>query len=1005
MASREIKLKEIYDIICLLNKNLFSSNNKGEINDEGFLIEKKIMSNYLKEINYENLKFCTNKKVYPFQKVKAVIDKELGNKKIKEINFINPSDSRELKYALNNKTEFYLLNKELCVLISKKNEKGIKYNIKDNLITLFFNNGKEKFIFDQRQLISKSNLIQILENEDNQNSFYENQLNQNKKNLYEEEQLNKEIESLENFNFDIFICINCGSEVELDFIDYDISKINYISYYCSKGCGRIKITIDDYIKKFKFKTYLNETCFNCGVSQAKKIKNNFNNLFLYCIDCQKIYCENCSDKPFKIYHKFIKINQKNEKCHEDIYDNDDNSFISYCATDKKNLCQKCIKEHLNFAKHKICDFESIKPIKINEKNDFSEEEEIFNNIIQYFNDKIIEENNKYENKRKNLEKQCEDNINSEYSNFETNQNINKSNQINIINEQFDNKKKKFKEDFVQDFEVKGKIVLNQFFSEMSNKLKSISNDFKNHELEIFNKYDLIIQSFDEIKDIFNSCLEKIKSFKTRHDKSLELDKIEFKKKVKNVEFNHQRLLTEFNNNCIKKNQEIRDTYLQKEFQILSSKTKFYKTHKKIGEIIYNAYIQHKHNYYNIKNFFNLMKNYYNIPEISYLIENNIINRFNNKEILLTRINEKKRRNYNKIKEEFSIPPLISFNDKNDIRYLNPILQCLCNIEDFSDFFKHDNFMKEIKNSQNDKQLSISFSNIVEYLWPSSNFDYSLNDFQNVISKMNNINFKNIYDLLISLIKILHQELNHPTKDELPQNNNIVNVLDPILVYKNYRKNFQNENNSFISEKFFYDTYNYIQCFSCQKSMYKFHTCENLEFNIDEVFNDNANVLHNQLFFNNNIENIMNTKFMKNNINILKEKQSKINLIDCFNYRQKIEKNDICGTCKNNVKYNTILYTAPQILIILLKRNENKNKKKFVFEFGENLDLSNYITLNSFHKFNLISFIEYSDNKYTAYCKNIIDNNWYKYEDNLIKLVPNICEINKTDTCIIFYKKE
>ena len=83
----------------------------------------------------------------------------------------------------------------------------------------------------------------------------------------------------------------------------------------------------------------------------------------------------------------------------------------------------------------------------------------------------------------------------------------------------------------------------------------------------------------------------------------------------------------------------------------------------------------------------------------------------------------------------------------------------------------------------------------------------------------------------------------------------------------------------------------------------------------------------------------------------------------------------------------------------------RTKKKFVFEFGENLDLSNYITLNSFHKFNLISFIEYSDNKYTAYCKNIIDNNWYKYEDNLIKLVPNIYEINKTDTCIIFYKKE
>ena len=44
MASREIKLKEIYDIICLLNKNLFSSNNKGEINDEGFLIYKYLLN-------------------------------------------------------------------------------------------------------------------------------------------------------------------------------------------------------------------------------------------------------------------------------------------------------------------------------------------------------------------------------------------------------------------------------------------------------------------------------------------------------------------------------------------------------------------------------------------------------------------------------------------------------------------------------------------------------------------------------------------------------------------------------------------------------------------------------------------------------------------------------------------------------------------------------------------------------------------------------------------------
>ena len=93
--------------------------------------------------------------------------------------------------------------------------------------------------------------------------------------------------------------------------------------------------------------------------------NNDKNIFIYCIDC-------------------------NSKCL--IHQNND--FCCYCFDDKKNLCIECLKDNSHLEHFKLF-FDEISPIKIGDKN---EEIEIFDNILNYYKQKINDINE--EKKRK-----------------------------------------------------------------------------------------------------------------------------------------------------------------------------------------------------------------------------------------------------------------------------------------------------------------------------------------------------------------------------------------------------------------------------------------------------------------------------------------------------------------------------------------------------------------------------------------------------------------------------
>ena len=86
--------------------------------------------------------------------------------------------------------------------------------------------------------------------------------------------------------------------------------------------------------------YFSEICNLCGKFQIKEYFNNDKNIFIYCIDCDNVYCNKCMEKHKKEHNNYIKMNEKNSKCL--IHQNKD--FCCYCFDDKKNLCNECLKD-------------------------------------------------------------------------------------------------------------------------------------------------------------------------------------------------------------------------------------------------------------------------------------------------------------------------------------------------------------------------------------------------------------------------------------------------------------------------------------------------------------------------------------------------------------------------------------------------------------------------------------------------------------------------------------
>ena len=168
----------------------------------------------------------------------------------------------------------------------------------------------------------------------------------------------------------------------------------------------------------------------------------------------------------------------------------------------------------------------------------------------------------------------------------------------------------------------------------------------------------------------------------------------------------------------------------------------------------------------------------------------------------TIINNNNDNSFKTIKNEFPFPPKVGLSNLGDTDYMNAVLQCFCQIEEFANFFKYNDYVNEVIAKKGTKCLTESFKYLIEGIWPEKDkYDYKKRkyapkEFRMRISCLSPLftNLKKIEhkDLINFIIMTLHEELNQM----LPRNN--INKMSNISyndrneseVFKNFMKNMK-----------------------------------------------------------------------------------------------------------------------------------------------------------------------------------------------------------------------
>ena len=172
--------------------------------------------------------------------------------------------------------------------------------------------------------------------------------------------------------------------------------------------------------------------------------------------------------------------------------------------------------------------------------------------------------------------------------------------------------------------------------------------------------------------------------------------------------------------------------------------------------------------------------------------------------------------------------------------------------------------------------------------------------------------------------------------------------------------------------------------------------------------------------NQNIFNMNPILFQQNLFNFQLQMQNNklVDINDCFLYNEKTENftgdnSMYCNNCKRqcDASYQTKLYIAPQILIIILNRGKGI-EFNVKLEFWENLNLYNFIEAKQTgFNYKLIGVVTHmgesgASGHFIAYCRSPIDNKWYKYNDDLVTKVFDVKQeiINYAMPYILFFQK-
>ena len=351
-------------------------------------------------------------------------------------------------------------------------------------------------------------------------------------------------------------------------------------------------------------------------------------------------------------------------------------------------------------------------------------------------------------------------------------------------------------------------------------------------------------------------------------------------------------------------------------------------------------------------------------------------------------------------EKNTDPILVGLDNIGAPDIMNATLQCLSNTTQLTDFFLKSSITKKMlkKNS-----ISNEYYKLLTNLWDRKNNkkSYAPHSFKELLGKENSLFAikcaSDLRDLIDFLLERFHKELNLIDFNNLQKNNIIIKQQDQFDEKKMlnlFVDDFKVEYHSIISDLFYGVMEGKTKCLECNNIKYNFQVYSFIEFPL-ELVNDYC---------------------IKNGLKTNNTTNPDINIYECFKYYEKedLMKGDnqmycnICKKCCDALYSYNILYSLPNLLIIILKRGKNAFYKGKV-NFPEKLNLLNFVTFQNgntyFELYAVISVIETSSTShhFVAYCKNKIDKKWYKYDDSLVELCQQKNEFLNGMPHVLFYQ--
>ena len=340
-------------------------------------------------------------------------------------------------------------------------------------------------------------------------------------------------------------------------------------------------------------------------------------------------------------------------------------------------------------------------------------------------------------------------------------------------------------------------------------------------------------------------------------------------------------------------------------------------------------------------------------------------------------------------------------------YMNATLQCLMHIKELDEillsafFF---NYPRENQNFAEKHKLSNQFVTLLSQVYfPKLNGNpnkyYAPYDFKNLISEINPLfagyAANDAKDLLQCILENMHQELKQATQVFYDYT---IDQKNEQIALQYFFNSYITQNKSPINDLLYGINEMKTTCSLCKITKYNFQCYNLLYFPLKEA--KRVTVLK-----------------KKEEDENFDEKNYVLTLEDCFEHNEHVDhftgdNQMYCNDCNKeaDADYQTVLFTAPTILSIVLNRGRGNLDFQEDFKFGIDLDIKKYIH-NPFiqnGKYYLIGMVVHlggSDlsGHFIAYCRMDKNSDWFCYNDAFVDKIDNIEEkFNINKPYILFY---